>query len=172
MLLSFSFSHIVPLDLTCFDRRIDEKIQCTAPVQEMQLYLNILQMPLGRTMTSMLSADASGVIRLFASGNDLVTIWKVKAHQCLVAKSQRTITSMERHGDMIASGGSDGLISVWDSKNNKLKLEVASNYRVCQVKWIGDSLVAVAAIDPDIREKARITVSVTVLRCEMRGILK
>ncbi|CAD6455796.1 03279c4e-1cbe-4c51-834c-e9d1716dd34b [Sclerotinia trifoliorum] len=91
--------------------------------------------------SSLLTADASGVIRLFAN-QDCKEIWKVEAHQ-------NAVISMHCHGSKFATGGSDGKVRVWDLDNGKLLQELITSNAVWYVKWIGNSLVTLFSNDID-----------------------
>lgn len=104
--------------------------------------------------SSLLTADASGVIRLFAN-KGYKEIWKVEAHQY-------SVTSMQHHDSKIASGGSDGKVRVWDSNDGKLLQELISSNAVWQVRWTGNALLALMSKDSDSARKVIMKVSATV----------
>ncbi|KAJ8063725.1 hypothetical protein OCU04_007588 [Sclerotinia nivalis] len=91
--------------------------------------------------SSLLTADASGVIRLF-DNQDYKEIWKVVAHQ-------NAVISMHCHSYKFASGGSDGKVRGWDLSNGKLLQELITSNAVWHVRWIENSLVALFSKDID-----------------------
>ena len=112
--------------------------------------------------SSLLTADAGGIIRLFAN-EGYEEIWKVEAHR-------NAVTSVQYRASKIASGGSDGNISVWDSRNGELLQELISSVAVWKVRWVENSLVALFTEDVNNVRKAIMKVSITVWGRGTRGI--
>lgn len=86
--------------------------------------------------SSLLAADAKGFISLWSNESYSEMVWKTPAHEYAV-------TSVHSDGSKIVSGGSDGKVNIWNERTGELLHElISSSNAVWQVKWIGNSLIA------------------------------